>query len=67
MKITPEMIWINNGWVNVDGVGRIGLYWAFERKLCLDYSMKWIVGNNESIICNESEIKQHIIKLFNNA
>ncbi len=66
MKITTEMIWINYGWVHVDGIGRIGLYSSYDHTLRFDYSMKWIVGTNEQINCNESEIKNHVLNLFNN-
>jgi hypothetical protein len=66
-KITRDMIWIHNNWINVDGVGRIGLYFKDKKAIGLDYSMKWIVGNNEEIPCSndDNQIKDKIMELFN--
>ena len=65
-KITEKDIWIHDGWINVDGVGRIGMYLKNEQAIGLDWSMKFIVGTNERISCDydEREIKNKIIKLF---
>jgi len=65
-KITEKDIWIYDNWINVNGVGRIGLYLPSEKAIGLDWSMKFIVGTNEKIPCsyNEREIKNKIIKLF---
>lgn len=65
-KIVEKDIWIYDGWINVDGVGRIGMYLYDEKAIGLDWSMKFIVGTNEKIPCNvdEREIKNKIIQLF---
>ena len=59
-----DNIWIHDGWINVDGIGRIGRYLKDVQTIGLDYSMKWIVGTNERIPCKESEIKEKVITLF---
>jgi len=64
-KITEKDISIYDNWINVDGVGRIGLYLPSEKSIGLDWSMKFIVGTNEKIPCNYSEIKTKIVELFN--
>ena len=64
-KITKDMVWIYDNWINVDGVGRIGLYYIDKKAIGLDYSMKWIVGSNEEIPCTRTEIKNKILELFN--
>ena len=65
MIIKSHHIWIENNWINVDGVGRIGLYSPIEQTIMLDWSMKFIVGTNERIHrVKESEIIKEILKLF---
>jgi len=66
-KVSEKDIWIYDNWINVDGVGRIGLYSPSDNSIGLDWSMKYIVGTNEKIPCsyNESEIKTKILELFN--
>jgi hypothetical protein len=64
-KVTEKDIWIYDNWINVDGVGRIGLYLPSENSIGLDWSMKFIVGTNEKIPCSYSEIKTKIVELFN--
>jgi len=63
-KVTEKDIWIYDNWINVDGVGRIGLYLPSENSIGLDWSMKFIVGTNEKIQCSYSEIKTKIVELF---
>ena len=63
--ISKDKIWVRDNWIHVDGVGRIGLYAKDKHAILLDYSMKWIVGSNEEIPCREDEIKDKILKLFN--
>ena len=63
--VTKDKIWTHDHWINVDGVGRIGLYAIDKKAILLDYSMKWIVGSNEEIPCKEYEIKDKIMDLFN--
>ena len=67
MKITRNQIWIHDNWINVDGVGRIGLYLTDKKAIGLDYSMKWIVRTNEEIPCRNdaNQIKDKIMELFN--
>jgi hypothetical protein len=57
-------IHIHDNWIVVDGIGRIGMYWKFDKKITLDYSLKLMGYSNEEIYCNESEIKEKIYKLF---
>lgn len=63
-----EQVSINDNWIHVDGVGRIGLYSPSRKVIGLDYSMKWIVGSNDEIPCSPShaDIKEKIFELFNN-
>ena len=65
--MTIDKIWIVDNWINVDGLGRIGMYSTFDNSILLDYSMKFIVGNNDRIPCsnNHSDIKNKIMGLFN--
>ena len=64
-QITKDQIWIHDNWINVDGVGRIGLYDKMRKVILLDYSMKWIVGSNTEIPCTYDQIKDKIVELFN--
>lgn len=68
-EIKREQILIDGStspWIEVKGVGRIGM-WAWDKKaIILDYSMKWIVGSNEEIPCSKSEIADKVLRLFNN-
>lgn len=66
-KISRDQIWIHNNWINVDGIGRIGLYYIDKKTIGLDYSMKWIVGSNDEIPCRNdaTQIKDKIMELFN--
>lgn len=59
-----DEIWIDDNWISVDNIGRIGLYSRDKQAILLDYSTKWIVGTNENIPCNITEVKQKIIELF---
>lgn len=65
-KVTKKDIWIHDGWINVDGVGRIGMYLHDKKAIGLDWSMKFIVGTNENIPCDydENEIKTKVLELF---
>lgn len=58
---------IDDNWIIVSGVGRIGLYSPSDKMILLDYSMKWIVGSNERITSNGSlyDIRNKIKLLFN--
>jgi hypothetical protein len=62
--ISEDMIHIEDNWIRVEEIGRIGLYSPSKKSILLDYSMKWIVGTNENIPCNTSEIKAKIVELF---
>ena len=64
-NITKDRICINDQWIVVSGLGRIGMYAPDKKAILLDYSMKWIVGSNDEIPCKEYEIKDKIIELFN--
>lgn len=57
-------IGIDDGFIRVDGIGRIGMYSSFDKAILLDFSMKYIVGINERIPCERSEIKNKICDLF---
>jgi len=63
--ISKDKITINDGWIHVDGVGNIGRYLKDVKSIGLDWSMILIVGTNERIPCEESEIKNKIMELFN--
>ena len=69
MKIDKFDVWMNDHWINVDGIGQIGLYLPDEKAIGLDYSMKWIVGTNERIPCSDdlNEIRDKIVELFNSS
>lgn len=62
--MTEAEIWIDDNWISVNNVGRIGRYARDKKVILLDYSMKWIVGTNENISCDILEVKQKIIELF---
>jgi hypothetical protein len=57
---------INNGWISVEGLGRIGMYSNYDQCILLDYSMKWIVGTNERIYCSIGQVESKIKELFKN-
>ena len=63
--ISIDKIWMDDGWIHVDGVGTIGRYLKDVKAIGLDWSMLLIVGTNDRIPCDESEIKDKIIELFN--
>lgn len=67
MIVTKEKIHIWDNWIDVDGLGRIGMYSPSQQAILLDYSMKWIVGTNERIYSSSEEgnIKVRILELFN--
>lgn len=67
MIISKDDVTVHDGWINVKGIGNIGLYFKYEKEIHLDYSMNMIVGTNKSIPCEESEIKDKVIELFKNA
>ena len=64
-KVEKEDIYLHDGWIHVDRVGRVGMYFRSEHTIALDYSMKWIVGTNDRIPCREDEVKDKIYELFN--
>lgn len=64
-QITKDQVWMSDHWINVNGIGRIGLYVMDKKAILLDYSMKWIVGSNTEIPCAEDEVKTKIVELFN--
>ncbi len=64
MEIFEKNIWINNNWICIDGLGKVGLYSVYDKAILLDYSMKWIVGTNDRIPCERYEIKSKILNLF---
>lgn len=65
MEILRENVHINDGWIEVDGIGTIGRYLKDIQSIGLDYSMLWIVGTNDRIKCSYSKIKDEIVELFN--
>jgi hypothetical protein len=46
-------------------VGRIGRYLKDLKEIHFDWSMLLIIGTNKSIPCQEYEIKDKILELFN--
>ena len=63
--IYKDDIWIEDGWINVNGVGCIGRYLKDLKEIHFDWSMLLIIGTNKSIPCQEYEIKDKILELFN--
>lgn len=63
MFIDKDII-IDNGWISVNGIGRIGLWWSkFDHKVCIDFSLG---GENSSFIAHTlDEVKNGILKLLN--
>lgn len=65
MNFQLKHISVDDNWIHVVGIGRVGLYSSSDKAILLDYSMKWIVGANERIPVNSpSEIKEKILQLF---
>lgn len=65
MNLTKDKVYVHDGWIHVEGVGRIGLYSSYDKAILLDYSMKFIVGTNERILCDRLEVVDKIVELFN--
>ena len=55
---------LHDDWIHVKGLGKIGMYSKYDGAILLDYSMKWIIGTNERIICKEYEVFDKIKELF---
>lgn len=62
--ITIKDVYLNDNWIHVDGIGRIGLYAPDKKAILLDYGMKMIIGNNNEIPCNKSEAVAKVVELF---
>ena len=60
-----DKITIDDGWIHINGVGNIGRYLKDIKSIGLDWSMLLIIGTNERIPCEEFEIKDKIMELFN--
>jgi len=60
-----KKIWMNNDFIHIEGLGRIGMYSNYDKAILLDYSLKFMGYCNESIPCDRYEIKEKIYKLFN--
>ena len=54
----------DDGYVYVLGVGKIGMYANYDKELKLDYSLKFMIGTNESIKCERDEVKTKVVELF---
>lgn len=54
-------ILIDDGFISVKGIGRVGLWWKwFDKKVCIDWSF------GESFFANtEEEVKYGILKILN--
>lgn len=57
-----RQITIDDGWINVEGIGRVGLWWKhYDKKVCLSY------GFGEDFIANnEQEVFDGIEKILYN-
>lgn len=70
--MTPLVVWkkedisIIDNWIAIKDVGKIGMYSPSKKAILLDYSLKWLIGTNEDIICEYKEIRDKIFSLFNN-
>lgn len=65
--ITENQIIIEDSispFIYVDG-NRIGMWQAMDKEIIFDYSLKFFGINNERIKCEKEEIKNMIIKRFN--
>lgn len=75
-RLKKEDVTFCDTWIHVKDVGTIGMYKRDKHAIGLDYSMKWIVGTNESIPCTASkwdqyalqeEVKEKVVALFRGA
>ena len=60
MKLTLSDITIDNNFISVKGIGRIGLWWRkYDKKVCID----WSIG--ESFFAEtEKEVKEKILSML---
>lgn len=65
MKVSRSDIMVNEGWIYVRGIGTIGIYGKSEKAILLDYSMKFIIGTNESIPCASCDVEEKVLALLN--
>ena len=52
-------------YVDINKIGTIGMWCYYDKSLHFDYSMKWLIGTNQSIPCNKTDIEKIVVELFN--
>lgn len=59
---TEKDIDIHDGWIHVQGFGRVGLWWSkFDKKVCLSF------GFGESFYADTiDQVRNGILKILNN-
>ena len=65
-RITEADVTVENGWIYVNHIGRIGLFKSDIKTIGLDFSIQCILQVNTDIPCERNQIKQKIVDLINN-
>lgn len=65
MTIKNFDVTINNNWISVRGIGRIGRYLNDTGEIAFDYSMIWIIRHNERIKCDWHDIPKEVVRVIN--